>query len=300
MRHRVLAILLIALSAVAPGLARAAFQDIEVSPRLRALGEAGTAVALDAYAPLHNPALLAWSDDVSGAVSYLEPFSLPFSSQSAIAGSMPLPGGAGGLGFGIRKFGVRYMDVDMTDEMTLSIAHGFKLMHDAQSELAFGWSVSFYSLGYGRSVTGLDPGKATSLGLGLGAVATVRERTRVGFSIENANNPSIGDRDHEDLNRHVRGGLAYSPYPGVTTVLDMNAQLGSEIEYRGGIEFEAAKILWLRTGLATAPNKFTAGFGLNVHGIHLDYGYSSGGGVLDDTHHIGLEVHVRSPWEPRP
>ncbi|HUK62347.1 MAG TPA: hypothetical protein VLV15_03405, partial [Dongiaceae bacterium] len=129
MRGRVLAIALVALVAIAPRPARAAFADLEVSPRLRALGEAGTAATLDTYAAMHNPALLAWSDDVAGAASYLEPFSLPFSSQSAIAGSMPLPGAAGGLGFGIRKFGVRYMDVDLTDEMTLTIAHGFKLMH---------------------------------------------------------------------------------------------------------------------------------------------------------------------------
>lgn len=300
MRYRVLAILLVGLLALLPPPARAAFEDIEVSPRLRALGESGAAAGRDVYAAMHNPASLAWSDDLAGAASYVEPFSLPFSSQSAIAGSLPLPGALGGVGFGVRTFGVRFMGEDLQDETTLSLAHGFRLMHDAQSELAFGWRVSFYSLSFGPSVTGIDPGRGTSLGLGLGALAVVRERTRVGFSVENVNNPSIGDRDHQDLNRRVTGGLAYSPYAGVTTLLDMSAELGSDVEYGGGIEFEVSRNLWLRAGLCTVPNVFTVGFGLQVRGLHLDYGFSSGGGVLDDTHHVGLEMHVRSPWERQP
>lgn len=300
MRDRVFALLLAALLAATVRPASAAFEDIEVSPRLRAIGEAGTAVTRDVYAAMHNPASLAWSEDLAGAASYVEPFSLPFTSQGTVAGHLPLPRGAGAIGFGVRTFGVRWRDVDLQNETTLSFAHGFRLMHDAQSELAFGWSVNLYSLSFGSSVTGLDPGRASTVGLGLGAVAVLRERTRVGFAVENANNPSIGDRDHQDLARRVTGGLAYSPYAGVTTLLDMNAELGSEIEYRGGVEFEAAPFLWLRAGLCTEPNKFTAGFGLEVRGMHLDYGFTSGGGVLDDTHHVGLEMHVRPPWELRP
>lgn len=300
MRLPVLALLCAGLLAALALPARAAFEDIEVSPRSRALGEAGAAAAFDTYAALHNPAALAWSADVAGAGSYLEPFSLPFTSQSTVAAALPLPGSAGGVGLAVRTFGVSWQGADLQDETTLSIAHGFRLLHDATSELAVGWSVSFYSLSFGTSVTGLDPGRASTIGVGLGALAVVRERTRVGFAIENANNPSIGDRDHQDLNHRVRAGVAYSPYAGVTTLVAMNADLGSEFEYRGGVEFEVTNFLWLRAGVRTEPNTFTAGLGVQVRGIHLDYGFSSGGGVLDDSHHVGIEMHARPPWGRQP
>lgn len=279
--------------------ARAAFEDVEVSPRLRALGGAGAALERDAYAALHNPAALAGLDGVAGAGSYLQPFSLPFASQNTVAATLPLPGGAGGLGLAVRSFGVRYQDTRLDQETTVSLAHGFRLLRDAQSALSFGWTLSLYSLSFGTSVTGMEPGSASTLGLGLGAVAVVRDRTRVGFAVQNLNNPSIGDLDHEQLGRRVSGGLAYTPYAGVTTVVDMAAGLGGAVEYRGGVELAATDFLTLRAGVCTEPNAFSAGLGLRLRALRLDYGYSSGG-VLGDTHHIGLEVRTRSPWGARP
>ncbi|HET7225366.1 MAG TPA: hypothetical protein VFK69_06580 [Candidatus Eisenbacteria bacterium] len=300
MRHRLAVLTTIALLAGACAPAWAAFEDIEVSPRFRAIGGAGVAAAADVYAALGNPAALGWIEGVSGAASYVEPFSLGFAQQNAVAATLPLSRRMGGVGFAVRTFGVRYQGENLDNETTLSIAHGFPIMQDAQSALAVGWSVSLYSMSLGTSVTGIDPGKASTLGLGVGAVALVRDRTRVGFAIENLNNPSLGDKDHEDLARRLTGGVTYSPYAGVTTMLAMNSELGQGMEYRGGVELQATSFLWLRAGVASDPNVFTAGLGLAVKGLELDYGFSSGGGVLGETHHIGLEVHARAPWEGRP
>jgi hypothetical protein len=56
----------------------------------------------------------------------------------------------------------------------------------------------------------------------------------------------------------------------------------------------------LRAGLCTAPNTFSAGIGFELRGMKLDYGFSSGGGVLRETHHVGVEVNVHSPWSRQP
>jgi hypothetical protein len=268
--------------------ARAAFEDIEVSPRARAMGAAWTALRGDAYAVFHNPAALAWAGRVEAAASTVRPFGYDFSSQNTAAGAIALPGRWGGLGAGVRAFGVEYMGEMLEQETTLGLAHGFHVRRDRQSELSVGWAVDLYSLDFGRSVTGIDPGSATTAGLSVGAVAVVRERTRIGFHALNFNNPTIGRRDKEELRRRVAAGVSYAPYPGVESVLEIANELGEAVQYRGGAEFELAEFLWARAGVKSDPSVFTAGLGLQWMGIQLDYGFSTGGGVLGETHHIGV------------
>ena len=89
----------------------AAFEDIEVSPRARAMGGAWTAVRDDAYAVFHNPASLAWSGRIQAGASTVRPFGYDFSSQSTAAAALALPGRWGGLGAGVRAFGVELKQV---------------------------------------------------------------------------------------------------------------------------------------------------------------------------------------------
>lgn len=276
--------------------ARGAFDDIEVSARARALGGATAAWLGDDYAPFHNPASLAWLDGVNGAASYVRPFGFDFLSQSTAVAGLALPGRLGGVALGVRRFGVRWLGEDLTGETTVALAHGIHLLRDSQSELAVGWVMDLYSLDYGRSVTGIDPGSATGVGLGLGATAVVRDRTRVGFQALNLNSPALGERDSQDLRRAVSVGVSYQPYPTVETVLDVTHELGREVQYRGGAEFALTDLVWLRAGIRTEPNTFTAGIGLAHKGIGFDYGFSTGG-VLGETHQFGLRYRFAGPRE---
>lgn len=283
-RH-LLPALVLALALAAP--ARAAFDDIEVSPRVRGLGGAFAGLIADDYAPFHNPASLAWLNGVTGAASYVRPFGYDFSSQSTAVAEFTLPGRLGGVAIGARRFGVTWQGENLTGETTVALAHGIHLLRDSQSELAVGWVLDIYSLDYGRSVTGIDPGSATGVGVGFGATAVVRDRTRVGFQGTNLNSPALGDQDHQDLRRSVAIGVSYQPYTGVETVLDITRELGREVQYRGGAECSVGDLLWLRGGVHTAPNTITAGIGLRHAGVGFDYGFSTGG-VLGETHQFSL------------
>jgi len=279
--------------------ARAAFDEIEVSPRARALGGASAAMLADEFAPFHNPASLAWLVGVTGAASYVRPFGIDFASQSVAVAGVGLPRRLGGLAVGVRRFGVTWLGENLTGETTVSLAHGFHLMRDRQSEAAVGWALNLYALDFGRSVTGIDPGNATGVGLNFGATAVVRDRTRVGFQALNLNNPAIGDRDQEDLHRSVAVGVSYAPYPGVETVLDIAHELGRAVQYRGGTEFAVGDVVWLRAGIRTEPNTFTAGIALRHSGLGVDYGFSSGG-VLGETHQFGLRYRFAGAREEGP
>jgi hypothetical protein len=278
---------------VAPPGARAAFEDVEVSPRARGLGGSSAALLADEFAPFHNPASLAWIQGLGGAASYVRPFGFDFVSQSTVVAGAALPRRLGGVAVGIRHLGVDWLGESLTGETTVALSHGIHLLRDRQSEVALGWTLALYSLDYGRSVTGIDPGSATGLGVNVGATAVVRDRTRVGFQALNLNNPALGDRDREDLRRAVSVGVSYAPYPGVETALDIAHEMGEAVQYRGGAEFAVSDLVWLRAGLRTEPNTFSAGLGLRHAGIGFDYGFSTSG-VLGETHQFGIRYRFAS------
>lgn len=284
---RVVLVLVLGVAIGWPRAAWPAFEDVEVSPRARALGGSSAALLADEFAPFHNPASLAWLSGTTGAASYVRPFGFDFVSQSVAAAGLVLPRHLGGLAVGLRHLGVSWEGESLTGETTVSLAHGFHLLRDRQSEAAVGWTLNLYTLDYGRSVTGIDPGSATGFGINFGATAVVRDRTRVGFQALNLNNPALGELDKVDLRRSVVVGISYAPYPGVETVLDITQELGRAVQYRGGAEFAVGELLRLRAGMRTEPNTFNAGVGLHHAGLGVDYGFSSGG-VLGESHQFGL------------
>jgi hypothetical protein len=289
------AALVAALAAAFAAPAAAVFEDVEVSPRARALGGSWAGLGDDEYAAFHHPAALAWWDAVGGGASTVRPFGYDFSSQQVVSVGLPLPGRWGGVALGLRRFGVDYQGQNLTRETTVTAAHGFRLMGDALSELAIGWSLSLYGLSYGRSVTGLDPGDAASMGVSIGATAVLRDRTRIGFKALNINGPNIGGRDKLDLTRKISVGVSYAPYSGVETALDITSEPGEAAQYRGGAEFQVASFAWLRAGIHTAPNVFTTGAGFAVGALRFDYGLSTGGGVLGESHQFGIAYRERPP-----
>jgi len=251
------------------------------------MGTTFIAFAPDAYAPFHNPASLAWTLDPEVAASYVQPFGVDFSKQTVAAGVLGT-GKIGGIGIGFRHFGTDYGGKDLESETTITFAQGFRLLDDAQSTVSIGWALNYYALSFGTSVSGIDPGDDSIFGLNLGAEAVLYQRTKVGVYAQNVNNPRIGELEKEELIRRVGVGISYQPYPGVLTMLDISDELGNQVQFRGGTEFQVASFLQLRGGLRTAPNIFTAGFGVLLKGVRVDYAFSTGGGTLSSSNQIGI------------
>lgn len=269
---------------------RAAFDNLQVDPRLRAMGGAGTAAGYDHLSLYHNPASLVLADQFHGGITYMEPYGQEYLKMYTAGISAPLPSGLGGIGFGFRRFGTDYLDQSLEEQNTFSIAHGFNLYHDVSSTIAIGYGANLYNLKYGTSVTGVDPGGASSVGFNVAARVTLRNRAAFGFLAQNINNPTIGDVDVEELPRRLTGGVSYQPYAGVITNLDLESVLGQKSRFRGGAEFGLNEYVDLRFGIATEPNLYSAGFGFNWRGVHLDYGFSTGPGPLEESHQFGLSI----------
>ena len=256
----------------------------------------------DAWSLHYNPALLPALEHAQGSVATVDPSGLGFHRLTTLAIATPLPGKRGALAIGWRRYGVESGDVSLSTENTISMAHGFTLFRDASTSASVGWGLDFYNAEFAGSVgaagdgtNSVDPGNAWSVGVNLGAVVNLYERTRVGFFTRNLNAATIGE-DEEELQRAVGFGLAYEPYIGVRTAFDIRSILGQDFRFCGGLEFEVYEGLDLRAGLETQPNRVTGGFGVHLPLVTLDYGFSTGGGVLDGSHHFGVSLR----WDRAP
>ena len=286
MRRTVYCIVALALGLSAlPALA--AFDNVDISPRARAMGDAAVAIADDAFAPYFNPAGMVAVTRPQLGNSYVQPYSLSFNEQLYVGGVLPLNTKLGHVGFGFRRYAVEYQDVALTTESTFTLAHGITLFEDMHSRVSVGTALNMYRLEYATSVSGLDPGDDAVFGLDVGLMAILHERTRIGVLVKNMNNPQIG-LDNEQLPQRLHGGIAYEPYIGVLTTFEFENSIDGETQYHGGLEFAVLDALYLRAGLATNPNKLMGGFGYAYEGVSVNYGFSSGGGVLSPSHQFGL------------
>ncbi|OPX26323.1 MAG: hypothetical protein B1H05_02495, partial [Candidatus Cloacimonas sp. 4484_140] len=251
----------------------------------RGMSGAFIASCNDPNAIFYNPGALA-SAEQGISLGYGRLFNNSFQILMSGALAYRLPR-IGTISLGMQSMDVESEGYKLQQESTYSLAHSFLLIGDVHSKLYVGYGVNLYYLSFGETVGGLDPGNQTTYGVNLGALATLHQRTHIAFAVKNLNNPSMGSDQTFDLPQHLALGIAYEPYDGVITEVDLSQKLGEETKIQAGIEFEVMDNFWLRTGVSTYPNSISGGFGLLFKGIKIDYGFSSHP-VLPITHQFSI------------
>jgi hypothetical protein len=295
MKRTLTVILLLAVLGSAAPPAGAFFPNVPISPRARAMGDAAVSVPDAPFATYQNPAALALTRGPAVGTSFVRPYGLDFTDLLYAGGAIPLSASLGSVGIGLRYFGVSYAsdfggvaeDNSLLKETMVSVSHGLGLYHDLHAGIEFGYTFDFYNIQQGADLYGGDPGHGWAVGIDLGLLVTLHERTKLGFLINNINHPRLGV-DREELPQLLLGGVSYEPYLGVITTFEIEGQLGEQVKYKGGVEMRIVRGFFLRAGVLTNPNKIAAGFGYELKGVAVNYGYSSGGGVLAGSHQFGL------------
>jgi hypothetical protein len=273
---------------LAPCVAGAAgvFDNLVLSPRARAMGGAFVALSDDETAIFTNPAGLADQSNVGVYASYVNLFGYEYFDLGSVSAVMPTTYGT--FGVGGRMLTVEYNSIDLSTEYTVTLSHGMSLMSDVHSSLAFGYSANLYGLSYdAQSVSGEDLGSANAVGFDVGVLGTLRGRTRFGLFMKNINNPKLTGTDEEDLPQWFTAGVAYSPYGGVQTVLEVQKQDDEDLRGCFGVEAEITDFLVARAGIQNNPNRVSGGFGARWQGMRVDYSYTSHA-VLPGSHHFGI------------
>ncbi len=268
------------------------FNDRFPSARFSAMGGSGVAVANDVWAAFYNPAGLSRVEHLRVGSSYLRLFNAPFFTSIFGATAYPLAKNFGTVSLGFEYFGVNYEGNQISGEYTIQLSHGFFLLKDIHSSLAIGYSVKGYYWALGRSLEYGNLGSAATLGLDVGLQAAIYGRTYIGVYLMNVNTPKIGAYTKFDLPQRVVVGMAYEPYDGVVTSLDLNRVIGTDhVQVWGGAEFNLFRNLFLRFGGTTNPNRFSFGIGLYVAQIRLDYALITHN-ELGETHQIGFQFEM--------
>ncbi len=274
---KIVIVLLIAVSLLS---LNAVFDDYGSSARARGMGGAFYSVSNDASAVFYNPAGLVYAGN-NVIVGYTDLWSTGYNSLINGAVSYNL-GKAGTIGLGYQFFDVSYEDVTLQSEKTVGIFHGFTVMKDIHTELTMGYGVNLYNIEF------YDQNDSqTAFGINIGALATVRQRTRLAFSVTNVNNPKIGKDYESDLPQVFVIGLSHVPYEKVTTSIELKQEFGEETQVMGGLEISPHDMVTLRGGVHNKPNVISFGVGFNVNNMLVDYGYNSHSN-LDGIHQVAI------------
>ncbi len=275
MRNILIALCLIVLSA---NLA-AIFDDYEPSPRARAMGGVYYSISDDANAIFYNPAGLNNSEN-NIIAGYSSLFGNDFQILNTIALSMKLPRKFGTIGIGLQSMDVDYQDVNLMSEKIYSLAHSFNILHDIHSNLDIGYTLNMYHL----SIEGF--GEQPAFGINLGALATVHQRTQIGFTFTNLNNPAVGEDNAHDLPQKMAMGISYHPYTDVITSFEIKKTFNGITEVHAGNEVKVMEILYLRCGVRSNPTSYSMGARFDMHNILVDYGFNTH--TIDITHHFSI------------
>lgn len=257
----------------------AMFDDYEPSPRARAMGGAYYSVSNDANAIFYNPAGLNSADN-NIIIGYSKLFDNDFQVLNTVALSFKLPRKFGTLGIGLQSLDVDFQDVNLMSEKVYALSHSFTILNDIHSNFDIGYTLNMYHL----SFEGF--GDQPSFGINLGALATVHQRTQIGFTITNLNNPSVGEDNAHDLPQKMAMGISYHPYTDVITSLELKKTFNGKTEIHAGTEVKVTDMLYLRCGVRSEPTSYSMGASFDMYNIIVDYGFNTH--TTDSTHHFSI------------
>lgn len=257
----------------------AIFDDYEPSPRARGMGGAFYATSDDANAVFYNPAGLVEAPN-NILISYTQLYGCDFAEVSSFAFGMKLPKNFGRIGFGMLALDSEYLGVSLINEKNYVLSHAFTVLKDIHSELNFGYSLNMYHLQIDSF------GDQSTLGVNVGLMATLHERTKIGVTVYNVNNPAVGKENQFDLPQRMAMGISYSPYTDIITNFELKKSLDGDTEIHAGTELKVLDMLALRLGTRTNPDSFSAGVRFDLFNILIDYAANTH--TMGLTHHFGI------------
>lgn len=252
----------------------ASFEVNGSAARYHALGKAYVGMANTPDAIFSNCSGLAQTNQPSAVLFYTNLFGMKELAYGSLAAAFPTP--LGYFGAGLINFGNEsYREQSFLLSYNRSIG----------SKFYYGVNLHYMKLqidGYGSDF---------STSLDVGWLIKIAPQLQWGFFTSNITRSDLGSNS-EPLPQTFSMGFSYQPIKPVVLNLDFFKETTFPMELRAGIEYNLFQRIALRSGFSTAPAQFSAGFGLLLSFIEIDYAITTHAD-LGLTHYFSVQFPVQ-------
>jgi len=228
-----------------------------VGARSSALGHASIALS-DIWSTHHNQAGLAFLEKPSAGIYFENRFLI--SELNTGAGAFAIPTKKGSFGFSFQSFGY-----SLYNQSKVGVAYALKLSEN--------FSVGV-QLNYFQTIIGEGYGSAGAVGAEISAMYKLTEDLTIGTHIFNPSRSRFADFNDERIPTRIRVGLNYSFSKKLLVVAEVEKDLDFRPVLKGGFEYLANKVLFLRAGFNGNPTTVSFGAGLKFENFQFDLGTS--------------------------
>ncbi len=251
--------------------------QIEPGARQIALANSTVALSNDAFALFNNPAGIAQIGNREMGIFYSPaPFGLKQLSNAYAAYVEPF--GFGNLSLGIKRYGFK-----LYNETAVNFSYSKKLFQ----KYFFGIDLIYSTLNI------KNYGTSHAFYFRFGFLYRVMKNLTFGFAAENFRNVSYV-KNYSSISRIIRAGLSYEIFPNVRLNFEANKNLRKPLSIRGGLEYLIFNFLFIRFGVRSEPDTYTAGVGIKYSIVQLDYAVFTHP-FLGLTHQAGLLIRFGKP-----
>lgn len=264
----------------------AAFQDYYPSARVAALCGAFTALSDDPAAVFYNPGATVKVKQKMGQFSYARLYTGLQQTVLSLGEFAYIQPVTSQITAGIGWDSFSATDLYREDSFLLSGSGSFKtLIPDFKGEIALGASVRYLTRRFVTDDrTASDPVFASQNRVQNASVdlhfyfepdPELMQGVALGASVRSLNEPDVGFREAERLNREISAGFVYTA-PRLAIPFDVTNRLGETLPHAGGEFYLLRKRLTLRAGSDTL--QFGGGFGYRQYfsenfSIVIDYAF---------------------------
>jgi hypothetical protein len=220
------------------------------------LGFAYTGVRGDFWSLFMNPAGIAGLQQMEIGAYVERRFVLQQLNYGTLGFAMPFKNGKHFAGFDVSAFGF-----DAYSESRIGLTYATTLFE----RLSLGAKVNY------NRISIQNYGAKGVLYADIGLNCILSKHISVGFRVYNASRSQLLRDPDEKIPTTLDAGLAYQVSDKVLIVADVEKQVNFPISFRGGVEYAVAKFLKARVGASTQPVTLSAGIGVNVKSLNIDF-----------------------------
>lgn len=237
----------------APTLLCAQAEGLPVGARPAGMGNAAVMLT-DVWSTHHNQAGLAGLEHTTVGIFFQRHFLSEELNHQGLAAAIKL--GKGTIGVSGNLYGF-----DLYSETKAGLAYAMSF----GDGLRAGVQLDYLNIRLGEGY-----GSRSAVAAEIGVQARLVERLWIGAHVYNPNRAKVGGPYEERIPTIIRAGLGWLPSSKLTINCELVKDIDKQESVRAGLEWHPSKVLFLRTGMSTAPVQGHFGLGVRFGNFDAD------------------------------